>query len=147
MASECDGVERPVETASKSAKSGAVRAHHGKDRSMHKMSTVGLDLAKSVFQVHAIAEDGTVLVRRSLRRSQVLAFFGQLAACRVGLEACGSAHAWARALAALGHRVKMMPPASVKPLRQAPPDRCRRCRSALRGGVPADQALRADQDR
>jgi transposase len=82
---------------------------------MDKMSPVGLDLAKSVVQVHAIAETGEVLVRRSLRRSQVLTFFARLAPCRVGLEACGSAHAWARALAALGHNVKMMPPASVKP--------------------------------
>jgi transposase len=82
---------------------------------MDKMSPVGLDLAKSVFQVHAIAETGEVLVRRSLRRSQVLTFFARLAPCLVGMEACGSAHAWARALAALGQRVKMMPPASVKP--------------------------------
>jgi transposase len=114
---------------------------------MEKITTIGLDLAKSVFQVHAIAETGEVLVRRTLRRSQVLAFFARLAPCRVGLEACGSAHAWARAIAALGQRVKMMPPASVKPLRHAPPDRHCRCRSDLRSGVPADHALRADQDR
>jgi transposase len=77
---------------------------------MEKITTIGLDLAKSVFQVHAIAADGEVLVRRPLRRLQVLAFFARLAPCVVGLEACGSAHAWARALAALGHSVKMMPP-------------------------------------
>jgi transposase len=82
---------------------------------MEKISTVGLDLAKSVFQVHAIAETGEVLVRRTLRRSQVLAFFGKLAPCVIGLEACGSAHYWARELVALGHVVKMMPPAYVKP--------------------------------
>jgi transposase len=82
---------------------------------MEKISTVGLDLAKSVFQVHAIAETGEVLVRRSLRRTQVLAFFRRLAPCLVGLEACGSAHYWAREIAALGHSVKMMPPAYVKP--------------------------------
>jgi transposase len=74
-----------------------------------------LDLAKSVFQVHAIAETGEVLVRRTLRRSQVLAFFGRLAPCLVGMEACGSAQYWARAIAALGHTVGMMPPAYVKP--------------------------------
>jgi transposase len=82
---------------------------------METITTVGLDLAKSVFQVHAVAEDGAVLVRRTLRRSQVLAFFARLAPCRVGLEACGSAHYWARAITALGHSVKMMPPAYVKP--------------------------------
>jgi hypothetical protein len=96
-----------------------------KDRCMEKISTVGLDLAKSVFQVHAIAETGEVLVRRTLRRSQVLAFFSKLAPCHVGLEACGSAHAWVREIAALCHNVKMMPPASVKPLRLAPQDRRR----------------------
>jgi transposase len=114
---------------------------------MEKISPVGLDLAKSVFQVHAVAADGEILVRRPLRRSQVLTFFSRLAPCRVGLEACGSAHYWARAIAALGHRVKMMPPASVKPLRLAPQDRRRRCRSDLRGGVPTDYAVRADQVR
>jgi transposase len=82
---------------------------------MEKITTVGLDLAKSVFQLHAIAADGEVLVRRTLRRSQVLTFFGRLAPCLVGLEACGSAHYWAREIAALGHNVKMMPPAYVKP--------------------------------
>ena len=82
---------------------------------MEKISTVGLDLAKSVFQVHAVAADGEVLVRRTLRRSQVLEFFGKLASCRVGLEACGSAHYWAREIAALGHTVRIMPPAYVKP--------------------------------
>jgi transposase len=86
---------------------------------MEKITTVGLDLAKSVFQVHAIAEDGEVLVRRSLRRTQVREFFRKLASCLVGMEACGSAHAWARAIAALGHSVRMMPPAYVKPLRHA----------------------------
>jgi transposase len=82
---------------------------------MEKISPVGLDLAKSVFQVHAIAETGEVLVRRTLRRSQVLEFFRKLAPCLVGMEACGSAHYWARELAALGHTVRIMPPAYVKP--------------------------------
>jgi transposase len=61
---------------------------------MEKISTVGLDLAKSVFQVHGVATDGQVLVRRSVRRTQVLEFFRKLAPCLVGLEACGSAHFW-----------------------------------------------------
>lgn len=82
---------------------------------MEKITTVGLDLAKSVFQVHAIAENGDVVVRRALRRSQVLEFFGNLGPCIVGMEACGSAHYWGREIEALGHTVRIMPPAYVKP--------------------------------
>lgn len=82
---------------------------------MEKIITVGLDLAKSIFQVHGIAENGKVLVRRTLRRSQVLPFFRSLPACLVGMEACATAHHWAREIAALGHAVRMMPPAYVKP--------------------------------
>jgi len=81
---------------------------------MEKITTVGLDLAKSVFQVHGIAEDGAVIVRRALRRSQVLDFFHKLQPCLVGMEACGSAHYWAREIQALGHTVRLMPPAYVK---------------------------------
>src|SRR5439155_21421119 len=84
-----------------------------KDRSMEKIITVGLDLAKSIFQVHGIAENGKVLVRRTVRRSQVLPFFRSLPTCLVGMEACASAHHWAREIAALGHLVRMMPPAYV----------------------------------
>jgi transposase len=91
---------------------------------METMSTVGLDLAKSVFQVHALAADGAVLVRRTFHRTQVLAFFGRLAPCRVGLEACGGVHAWARAIAALGHGDAA---GLCQALRQAPQDRRRRC--------------------
>lgn len=82
---------------------------------MEKIITVGLDLAKSIFQVHDVPENGQVLVRRTLRRSQVLPFFRGLPACLVGMEACASAHHWAREIAALGHSVRMMPPAYVKP--------------------------------
>lgn len=77
--------------------------------------TVGLDLAKSVFQVHAIGRDGGVLVRRKLRRAEVIGFFADLPGCLVGMEACASAHHWARELIALGHEVRLMPPAYVKP--------------------------------
>jgi transposase len=79
------------------------------------ISTVGLDLAKNVFQVHAVDAAGEVIVRRSLRRRQVLAFFAPLEPCRIGMEACGTSHHWARELSALGHEVKLMPPAYVKP--------------------------------
>ena len=81
---------------------------------MEKITTIGLDLAKSVFQVHAIAEDGHVVVRRTLRRSQLLEFFRAIEPCLVGLEACASAHHWANAISQFGHRVRLMPPAYVK---------------------------------
>ncbi len=77
--------------------------------------TVGLDLAKSVFQVNAIGSDGAVLIRRKLRRAEVIGFFTDLPSCLVGMEACASAHHWARELIALGHEVRLMPPAYVKP--------------------------------
>ena len=79
------------------------------------VSTVGLDLAKNVFQVHAIDEAGEVIVRKALRRRQVMPFFNRLAPCLIGMEACGTSHFWAREIAALGHEVKLMPPAYVKP--------------------------------
>ena len=82
---------------------------------MEKINTIGLDLAKSIFQVHAVADDGCVVVRRSLRRSQVLDFFSGIEPCLVGLEACATSHFWANATAQLGHTVRMMPPAYVKP--------------------------------
>lgn len=82
---------------------------------MGQVSTIGLDLAKNVFQVHGIDAAGQVSVRRSLRRAEVLSFFAKLAPCLVGMEACGTAHHWARELSRLGHVVKLMPPAYVKP--------------------------------
>lgn len=76
--------------------------------------TVGLDLAKSVFQVHGVDENGvTVLVKR-LHRKQMLPFFSKLPPCLVGVEACGTAHHWARTLAAMGHEVRLIPPSYVK---------------------------------
>ena len=81
---------------------------------MENITTIGLDLAKSVFQVHGITEDGRVIVRRALRRSQVLDFFRGIEPCLVGLEACGTAHHRANAIGEFGHTVRMMPPAYVK---------------------------------
>jgi transposase len=81
---------------------------------MDQVSTIGLDIAKSVFQAHGIAADGTVIVRRQLRRAQVLPFFEKQACCLVGIEACATAHHWAREIAALGHEVKLMPAKYVK---------------------------------
>jgi transposase len=80
-----------------------------------QITTVGLDLAKRVFQVHAVDASGEVVVRKALRRSQVLPFFTKLPPCLIGMEACGTSHHWARELTKLGHAVRMMPPAYVKP--------------------------------
>lgn len=80
-----------------------------------EITTIGLDLAKSIFQVHAVDAAGAVVVRKALRRSQVLPFFTKLPPCLVGIEACGTSHHWARELARLGHEVRLMPPAYVKP--------------------------------
>lgn len=80
-----------------------------------QITTIGLDLAKNVFQVHGIDSTGQVRVRKSLRRSQMLPFFTKLPSCLVGIEACGTSHHWARALMKLGHEVRLMPPAYVKP--------------------------------
>ena len=82
---------------------------------MTKITTVGLDLAKSVFQVHAADREGRPVVRRKLRRQQVLDFFAKLSPCLIGLEACASAHHWARELQALGHKVRLIPPQYVRP--------------------------------
>ena len=79
------------------------------------ISTIGLDLAKNVFQIHAINATGEVVVRKMLRRTQLLAFFAKLPPCLVGAEACGTSHHWARELMKLGHEVRLMPPVYVKP--------------------------------
>jgi transposase len=81
---------------------------------MH-VTTVGLDLAKNVFQVHGIAEDGEVVFNRPLRRAQMPPFFQRLGPCLIGMEACGTSHYWARELTKMGHDVKLIPPMYVKP--------------------------------
>ena len=78
-------------------------------------TTIGLDLAKRVFQVHGVDAAGGVVARKALRRAQVLPFFAKLPPCLVGIEACGTSHHWARELIRLGHEVRLMPPAYVKP--------------------------------
>ena len=82
---------------------------------MAEITTIGLDIAKSVFQVHGVDAAGQVVVRRQLRRSHVLRYFAGLAPCVVGVEACATSHYWSRQLQALGHIVKLMPPSYVKP--------------------------------
>jgi transposase len=82
---------------------------------MTLITTIGLDTAKQVFQLHGVDDKGTTVLRRQLRRSEVLKFFEKIASCVVGLEACGGAHYWAREIGALGHEVRLIPPAYVKP--------------------------------
>ncbi len=80
-----------------------------------QVTTVGVDLAKNVFQVHGITETGEVVFNRTIRRAQLLAFFEDLPACLFGMEACGSSHYWARQLSALGPDVRLIPANYVKP--------------------------------
>jgi transposase len=82
---------------------------------MQTITTIGLDIAKSVFQVHGVDAEGDVVLRRQLKRRYVLAFFQKQPPCLVGIEACASSHHWSRELQALGHTVRLMPPAYVKP--------------------------------
>jgi hypothetical protein len=82
---------------------------------MNEVTTIGIDLAKSVFQVHGVSASGAVVIRRQLRRVQVLPFFKKQPRCLVGMEACATAHHRARQLMALGHEMKLMPPRYVKP--------------------------------
>src|SRR5262245_12418016 len=92
----------------------------GRDRSanrepsMGEITTIGLDLAKHVFQVHGVDAEGAAVLRKQLRRGQVLAFFSKLPRCVVGMEACATAHYWARELRSLGHEVRLMPAQYVK---------------------------------
>jgi transposase len=80
-----------------------------------EVSIVGLDLAKNVFQVHGACADGSVAFRRKLPRAKVLSFFAAQPPCQVAMEACASSHHWAREISALGHEVKLIAPAYVKP--------------------------------
>jgi transposase len=82
---------------------------------MNQVVTIGLDIAKSVFQVHGVDSEGAVVLRQRLTRSRLLAFFAKRAPCLVGVEACGSAHHWGRELSRLGHEVRLIPPSYVKP--------------------------------
>jgi transposase len=79
------------------------------------ITTIGIDLAKNVFQIHAVDEHGKALIRKQLKRDQMVTFFANLKPCLIGMEACGSAHHWARKLSEFGHTVRLMAPQFVKP--------------------------------
>src|SRR5262245_34224022 len=81
---------------------------------MGEVSTIGLDIAKSVFQIHGVDVWGAAVMRRRITRAKLLDFFASLPACLVGVEACPSAHYWSRRLGALGHTVRLLPPSYVK---------------------------------
>jgi len=82
---------------------------------MQAVRTIGLDIAKSVLQIHGVDAAGNVLIRRQIKRRYVVAFFQKLPPCVVGIEACATSHHWSRQLQAIGHTVRLMPPAYVKP--------------------------------
>jgi transposase len=81
---------------------------------MFEVSTIGLDIAKSVLQIHGVDVEGAVVIRKPVNRAKVLEFFAALPSCLVGIEACPTAHHWSRRLQALGHTVRLMPPSYVK---------------------------------
>ena len=113
---------------------------------MGEVSTIGLDIAKSVFQVHGVDGAGAVVMRKRISRAKMLEFFAALPRCLVGMEACPSAHHWGRELQALGHTVRLMPPELCEGLSQAQQERCERCGCDLRGSGAAIDAVCSNQD-
>jgi transposase len=101
-----------------------------------KITTIGMDLAKTVFQIHGVDEHGKVAVRKKLKRAEVLNYYANLPSCLIGMKACGGAHYWARKLQAYGHTVKLMAPQVRKALCQDQQERHGRCGSDLRSGEP-----------
>jgi transposase len=113
---------------------------------MQTVTTIGFDIAKSVFQVHGVDAAGQLVIRRQLKRRYVLAFFRKLPPCLIGIEACASSHHWSRELQALGHTVRLMPPAYVKPYVKRHKNDANRCRGHLRGSHQGQYAVRCNQD-
>src|SRR5215831_10807578 len=105
----------PLVTASMCQSGSADQPLEPRGASAMKITTVGIDLAKNVFQVHGVDERGKAVLKRQLKRHQVLTFFGNLTPCLIGMEACCGAHHWARRLQAQGHTVRLMAPQFVKP--------------------------------
>ena len=113
---------------------------------MQTITTIGLDIAKSVFQVHGVDAEGQVVIRRQLKRRYVLAFFQKLPPCLVGIEACASSHHWSRELQALGHTVRLMPPAYVKPYVKRQKNDAADAEAICEAVTRAEHAVRRDQD-
>ena len=126
----------------RSAKMVVVKDHQQREPSMGDITTIGLDLAKHVFQVHGVDETGGVMVRKRLRRSQVLAFFSGIPPCLVGLEACATAHHWALRVTALIKRASFTAQLCEGDEQQ---ERCGRRRGDLRGRSATVDALRTDK--
>src|SRR4051794_41026424 len=114
---------------------------------MNQVSTVGLDLAKHIFQLHGADSAGAVVFRKKLRRGQLLAFLATLPPCTVAMEACASAHYWGREIAKLGHTGPSHRAGVREAVRQAAEERHGRCRSDLRGRSAPDHALCGPQER
>jgi transposase len=95
--------------------------------------TIGLDIAKSVFQIQSVEIDGAVVIRKRVSRAKVLEFLGALPPCLVGIEACPSAHHWSRKLRVLSHTVKLMPPSYVKAYLKRSKNDAQRCRRGVQG--------------
>jgi transposase len=114
-----------------------------------KLTTIGIDLAKNVFQVHGADEKGKTVMKKQFRRAQVLPFFANLTPCRIGMEACGSAHYWARKLEALGHTVHLIAPQYVKPFvkrnKNDAADAEAICEAVTRPNMPAVPIKNAEQ--
>ena len=108
--------------------------------------TIGIDLAKQVFHVHGVDANDKVVFNKPLRRSQVLTFFAKLAPCLIGMEACASAHYWARELKKLGHDVRLMPAKDVKAYVKRNKNDAVDAAGVLRGGPATDGAYRAGED-
>ena len=114
-----------------------------------KVTTIGIDLAKNVFQVHGADDKGRAVLKKQLKRAEVLPFFANLAPCRIGMEACGSAHHWARKLQALGHTVQLIAPQYVKPFvkrnKNDAADAEAICEAMARPNMPAVPIKNAEQ--
>ena len=113
---------------------------------MSEITTIGLDLAKNIFQVHGVDETGMVVVVKRLRRSQVIGFFAGLPPCLIGMEACATAHHWARELSGLGHEVRLMPPQYVKAYVKRNKNDAADAAGDLRGGQASVDAFRASEN-
>lgn len=111
-----------------------------------KVTTLGIDLAKSIFRVHGVDDRGAVVLRRQLARKQLLSVLANLPPCLIGMEACAGAHYWARELKKLGHTVRLMSPQFVAPYRKSQKKRRQRCGCDLRSSRASFNAICAGQE-